>query len=274
MKKARQSPEPSLWREILRALALGTVPLALAIAGVWLTPLREIIANVIWSESASVVVAIPRFALQEGDEFEVQVLAQPTSPVAISPGVLEVKASNELVAPAAGDNRVEVPSIGNPAILNKANPARFIAIGSGTTRIEAVLQTRRGRYVASETIEIRPRKAAGTPSSRNYSGRWEIRLGPHSGQMEMYEQGATLNGRYSLDDATRGVLDGVRDGATFHATLYRGSSTTKWIVVAETHTSVDYIEIKGNATLYRVDSDGWRSGAGSEAFYAVARLRP
>lgn len=274
MRKARRPRESSLWREVLRAFVLGAVPLALGIAGVWLTPLRDIVAHAIWSENASLVVAVPRLALQEGDEFEVQVLAQPTSPTGISPGVLEVKASNELVTPAGAENRVEVPAIGSPAILNKTDPARFIAVSAGTTRIQATLQTRRGRYEAGETIEIRPREATGTPSSRNYSGRWEITVGPRRGQMAMSEQGATLTGRYFLDDATRGVVDGVRDGTTFHATLYRGNSTTKWIVIAETRTSADYIEIKGNATLYQVKSDGWRSSGGSESFYAVARLRP
>jgi hypothetical protein len=273
MAKGRKPQNASFSGEVLRALVLGAVPLSLGVAGVWLTPLRDVIAHAIWSEKAILTVAIPRVALQEGDEFEVQVIAQPASPVAISPGVLEVTTGSEILMP-GGDNRTEVPALVSPAIVNKAQPARFIAVSPGTSSVRAVLQTTRNRYEASETVVVRPRPSTGTPSARNYSGRWELTLGPYRGQMALNEQGALVNGSYSLDDSTRGVVDAVRDGTALHGTLYRGNSTTKWIVVAESHGSPDYVEIKGTATLYKAASDGWRPNGAPEQFYAVAKLRP
>jgi hypothetical protein len=274
MTKARKPQSASFSREVLRALVLGAVPVALGVAGVWLTPLRDVIAHAIWSERATLTVAIPRVDLQEGDEFEVQVIAQPASPVAISPGVLEVTAASEILMAATTDNRTEVPALVNPAIVNKAKPARFVAVSPGTTSITAVLQTARNRYETSETVTVRPRPSTGVPSARNYSGRWELRLGAYRGQMALNEQGALVNGSYSLDDSIRGVVDAVRDGTALHGTFYRGNSTTKWIVVAETHASPDYVEITGTATLYKAAADGWRPNGATEQFYAVAKLHP
>jgi hypothetical protein len=270
-KSDRARPDVSTKQELWRAFVLGTVPLVLGAAGVLLSPLRTVIAQLIWTESASLVMTLPR-SVYEGDEFDVQILVYPTSPVEISAGILELEPTNELVNRLAGASHLDIPAIVNPSVLNKTSPDRFVAVGPGISGVKARLRTRNGIYETSQSIEIRARESTGSPTRRNFTGRWAVTVGPYRGQMEITEQGATINGRYSLDDGTRGVVDGIRDGTAYHATYYRGNSPTKWVVVGETRAADEYVEIKGNATLYTVDARGWRASGDAQTFYAVARV--
>lgn len=269
----KERSQGSLAQQLLQAFVIGTVPLLLGAAAIWLSPMKPLIMERMWDEHASLVVTLTPAAISVGEEIQVTVLGYPDSPLPVSSGILELRAVDSRIEPITSNLHWEVPELSSPVVLTKPQPATFVATAAGETKIRAELRTKRGTYSVEQAVSISEREPGGTPTRHNFSGTWDFTLGPHRGRMELYERDATLAGRYSLEDGSRGALDGIRDGVTFHASLVRGATPQKWVIRAKVNRTKGYLEIDGNGELYRVVEGNWKSQGGALPFYAVAKTK-
>jgi hypothetical protein len=257
--------------EAAKVVLPGAVPLLIGAAGVWLTPLRSIVTELLWSEDVSIQLVAPSGMIYDGDEFDLTVLAYPKTPAEVAPGILHVSATPDIVT-FATDATIQVPALEIPKVITEEAPIRVIAHAEGTTSLTAVLTTKRGKYNATIPLEIVRRPPSGHPSRRNFTGTWNLSLDGAFGAMELTESGRTFGGRYYLNNGLRGAIDGWRDGEIFNASMFRDNSTRKWIVTGKYSDKGGEIEISGDAVEYVAQGERWVRQAERLSFSAGGSL--
>lgn len=228
-------------------------------AAFWFVPLRDKIQHVLYTENAELRLIISPSSVRAGDEFEISVTGKPISDIPISPGTLEVKlpAGIHLLSLRPGK---DVAQFGEPAFLTGNEPFRVWAANDGTFKIEAILETRYGKYDTTTELHVEPISASGKPTKRNFSGRWNITLGTDIGYLDVVEPPGSQNftGRYQIGSGG-GTFYGQRDGKSFDAELQIGESITRWSVRTDRDkaASGDALEFEGTATKTEAQTSGW-----------------
>ena len=88
----------------------------------------HIVADMIWSEDVGLELVGPSLTLLDGDEFDLHVWAMPKSPSLVSPGILRLTSSNDVVQFVSGSEGIDVGQLEAPTRLTKNTPIKVVAI--------------------------------------------------------------------------------------------------------------------------------------------------
>ena len=90
--------------------------------------------------------------------------------------------------------------------------------------------------------------------------------------MDLKIDSSSIVGTYVLDNGTRGTLNGIMDGDTFHASFFKGNTTQKWQIRANWKHIGNFIEISGPAVLLKAKEQRWEQ-VGQNELYFFASIR-
>ncbi len=264
----------SILKPLLLALGASLASIFVYVA----TPLQEIVNSAIWDEKAAIELISQTHDPAQGDVITVDVFIQPTSPVQLSEGVLEIQYTRENLTP--GSETAALLATTTPRLAGAKRlferPLEFIADAPGRAQVSATLKTKGGVFSKALSIDVAPAKEQDFPTRRDFSGKWNIDLGSIHGQMELRDIARTLTGSYTLSDGSRGQIEGTRDGKTLRVTFYRGSAPSRFFIdaVFDPKPSAD-LELRGKAKLLLPTgdkNDPWKEDRQID-FYGVARAR-
>jgi hypothetical protein len=248
----------------------------------YITPLKEVIYHYIWDEKAIVAINSESDRIRVQDELKVYISVLPNSPVGISEGFATIYISNDKLGLLNNQSKIfATPKIQTPAVLSGGKPISFIGIAPGETQINVEIKTRYNKFRGEKIITVIDDETDGAgftkgqlsrPSTRNFSGEWNIRIGSNNGKMMVSDKLGNITGSYTLDNNIHGVISGVRDGGIFYASLYRQSPELKWEVSATTKVSDGFLLIEGKATLQKIGSGKWVSTDQTDTFIAAVQL--
>jgi hypothetical protein len=266
--------EPAILKPMLLALGASLASIFAYVA----TPLQEVVNSAIWEEKAAIELISQTYNPKQGDVVPVDVFIQPTSPVQLSEGMLEIQYTKENLAP--GFETVAMLATTTPKLSAAKRiferPLEFIAVAPGNAQVFATLRTKGGTFTKALMIEVAPAKEQDFPTRRDFSGKWNIDLGSIHGQMELKDIARSLSGSYTLSDGNRGQIEGTRDGTTLRVTFYRGSAPSRYFIdaVFDPRPNAD-LELRGKAKLMLPTGDGnnpWNEDRQYD-FYGVAKAR-
>ena len=272
-RKSRQKRLRSVLLAICRYL--GSVVLGIiAFVG---TPLKDWVFHRFWGERVTMNIRSETgSSARVNGIVEVRVDLFSNSIASLPNATVEIKDLNRLLEPTS--RKVEVPGLSSVAIVppSKDPPLLFHADKAGEAKIVAIYRTHRGEQVSSPlTIPVRPRDMLGPPTSRDYSGRWSLTLGPYSGRMELQQDGIDLHGTFRLDDGgPSGRVFGNRDQSVALNFLWDTPEAKKWVVIVPREKVTDgdsTLGMTGRARLYFGKGD-WKS-LGEQDFSAHANMR-
>lgn len=260
------------------AIAAIVLSVASAIGGVaayLLTPVKGLVNGIIWQESGRLELLGVTSPVSVGETIAVQVFGIAESPVPLSKGILEVEFPKDLMR--LSDPSVplaaETGPIEGAARVTQKDMA-LVAHSPGVGAIRATLRNKNVALVAEERVEIVDARPGGEPRHANFTGHWRIDLGGVTGTMEILEHRNELKGEYWLNDGQAGHIDGIRDGMTFRATLFRGTLATRYFVNASFDPNpAAPLELRGTAELLLptgVPDEAWRRQPAGE-FYGTAK---
>ncbi len=242
------------------------------------TPLNEIVNSAVWNEEAEIQVISQSQSPKQGDVITVDVFVQPKSAVPLSEGILEITYTRSTLRPGAETEPLLVSTTQKMSSSTRmlGRTLEFIAEAPGKAEITAKLKTKANEFKKVLSLEVAPSAGQTYPTRRSFSGEWNIDLGGIHGQMELKDVARTLAGSYTLSDASRGQVEGTRDGKTFRVTFYRGSAPSRFFIDAtfDPNPSVD-LELRGKAKLLLATGDKnnpWEEDRQSD-FYGVAKAR-
>ena len=217
-----------------------------------LTPLNEVINSLIWNEKAEIQIISQASNIRKGDVVSVDIFIQPKSPVPLSEGLLEINYTRPILRPGAETTSLlatVTKKIDSSTRLFE-RPLDFIAEVPGQGEIKVSLKTKSHHFTKEIKFVVLEANGEKYPTRHDFSGTWNIDLGGIHGQMELRDTARTLAGSYSLSDASRGQIEGTRDGKTFRVTFYRGSAPSRFFIDAgfDPNPNID-LEINGHAKL-------------------------
>ena len=261
---------------LFKPVAVGVAASLASIVAYVTTPLKEYVNDFFWDEKAELLLISQNSSIKQGDLLNIDIIVLPQAPIAISEGVLKIEYTQATLRPGAESEELLVTTTPKLTASKKVpgNTLEFIADAPGKAEVSAKLITKNGAvFKNSLSFEILPSSGQTYPTTRDFSGKWNIDLAGIHGQMELKDVSRTLNGEYKLSDGQRGQIEGARDGKTFRVTFYRGSSPSRYFIKAsfEPNISAD-LELKGKAELLIPQSDNndpWKITQEME-FYAVA----
>lgn len=265
-------------KTLLKPVLLAFAASCASIFAYVLTPLNEIVNSAIWEEKAEIEVISQSLAPKEGDVITADVFVQPKSPVPLSEGILEIGYTAATLRP--GAETTELLTTTTKKISSSTRmferTLEFIAEAPGKAEIRAKLKTKSGEFTKVLFMDVSSAADQAYPTRRSFSGSWNIDLGAIHGKMELKDVARTLTGNYTLSDASRGQIEGTRDGKTFRVTFYRGSAPSRFFIDAtfDPNQNID-LELRGKAKLLLPTGDKnnpWKEDRTAD-FYAVAKAR-
>jgi len=267
----------SIAPELAKTAAIGVCTALVGAAGVWLTPVRGMIMDLLWDESVRLEVLATTSQLYEGDEFDLHVLAHPQSPLSVSSGVLRVVPAGPGARVIKADQVVPFAAFDTPTLLTKSTPFKILADAPGSTTLHVLMQTNRRSYPHDLPIVVLPRAPSGHPSPNNYTGTWKLTVGPYTGSMEIVEKKKTFGGRWELYGGPRGskqrlfgAVEGSRDSGPVHVSFFIDNTTRKWVLEKATaEMKGDDLVIEAIAVSYKVTGDDWVRYGEERRFHAI-----
>lgn len=259
-------------KEYGKSVAVASGAITIGTLAFFLTPLKDNLAHLIWQENAEVLITVSSERIREGNPLNVTLVLSPKSSIDVSEGILTVYYSENSLALISGEKTLSTPRIKSPILLPENSRISFIGTRPGSAEISIELRTKYGVYQARKEIEVEASTITGRPSKTNLSGEWNINMDHDAGKMELLDKGGRISGTYYLETGQSGVIGGIRDGTTFVATFFRGSSPTKWSIQANYKSNDEFLEITGHADLYKAHETEWKKIGDSSEFYATAHL--
>jgi len=254
------------WQFIWVAIAVCLVLLVgyLALARHW-----------IWEEHAVLLLTTNSVHLVEGSDLQLRITIVSKAPLAVSEGVVQLSYDPKLLKLRSGSDVLKTPAVSSTLLLPTEGTIDFLVLAAGTTKINAVLQTRYRAYSSDATVEISPADITEQASLYNFTGRWHLQIGTARGLMEIRQQGhIKISGAYFLDNGDTGVIDASRDGKNFWGSFTRGNTTTRWYAdYVPFKLTEGYIELKGDAYLEQATEGSWLRNRPKQSLYATVPIR-
>ncbi|MEA5260818.1 hypothetical protein VB264_23665 [Arcicella aquatica] len=224
-----------------------------------LSPVKQILFHWIWNEEGSVELIVPESNILYGKPFTVDVIIFPKSSLPVSQGVLTL-IYKQSAFDTKGNTVFDTPEIEqviHPADLKNTT---FIPIRSGSYKLIAQLKTKHGVY--SDTATLNVAYSLTQPTTKNWSGKWDLVLGDAIGSMNLVDikEGggqANLVGTFIVGNE-HGVVSGFHDGTMFFADFISQNRLKKWHSETPHHSDGHSIKIDGNAVLSRTDKNSWK----------------
>ena len=267
-KQQEGTSKGSLFSEFARTLVVGAGTFLLGAVAIWLTPVKSCVTHKVWREAAEIMLLPDATRLTVGDRVGVTVLITPTSHLDVTEGVLTVATSREAqVTP----EQLKTPSIAAPTPLSSPTfVVRALSVGLATVHVR--LRTRYGEYTKQITLNIDARTASSQPTWGDFSGSWNIAVGPFLGEMQITQTGTRFDGKYFFGGGHEdGFVEGYRDGTEFHAAFIRkGASPFRWQIEAPLN-ETESLELKGTARLHAFEAGKLVAQTETTKFYGVPR---
>lgn len=253
-----------------KVAAPALVPIALFVGGIFRPVVEQTVLRTVFSERAQLFISIDRPAVRVGEDLGLKVWIVPNGRLPLSRGLLRLSFDRRGV-----DTREPIDfgfgGTDKPTSCPENSLLRLTGQSPGRYPVTAVLKTERQTYQVTTDIVILPSATPGGPSTQNFSGAWEFRLGVVRGTMALVQDGTSVAGSYRLENNTSGSFSGIRDGYAFKVDFFRGSPTRKWVIDGEWKTNAGFLEIVGTARPVRFNGADYISDGTATPFYAAAR---
>jgi len=262
-----------MFRENLGSVIAGGTAMLLATVGFFMSPLKTSVLHWIWDEDLEIVLVQSSQQLREGEGLDLSAMLVSKSRIPIGEGIAQFEFDSERLRRISGPLVVSVPEFDHVRAVGNESPLHLLALKPGTAMIAVTYKSSWGAYRKEGRVEIESAAPSGRPTPRNFTGKWNIRLGSTGGEMELLDRGGAVSGNYLLDDGEQGAVSGVRDGSVFHVDLIRPGNLSKWEVQANWKKNGDFLEIQGQSVLQAIRDDEWRASEAEPArFYGSAHL--